>query len=66
MKATEIQKLSLEELKAQEIDLRKQLFDLKSQAVTQKLENPRKLGEIRKDIARIQTVRQIRSSKKDA
>ena len=65
MKASELNQLSLEELTAQEASLRKELFELKTQAVTQKLENPGKLGTIRKDIARILTVRQTRSSKKE-
>ena len=65
MKASELNQLSLEELTAQEASLRKELFELKTQAVTQKLENPGKLGAIRKDIARILTVRQTRSSKKE-
>lgn len=37
-------------------DFRKQLFTLRTQAVTQKLEDPSKLGKLRRDIARIQTV----------
>ena len=34
----------------------KHLFALRSQAVTEKLENPSELGKARKDIARIKTV----------
>lgn len=35
---------------------RKHLFDLRSQAVTEKLEDPTQLGKTKKDIARIKTV----------
>ena len=65
MKASELNQLSLEELSAKETTLRKELFELRNQAVTQKLENPSKLGVIRKDIARILTARQSISSKKE-
>jgi len=65
MKVSEFIQMSSEELTAQETSLRKELFELRTQAVTQKLENPGKLGLIRKDIARIQTVRQTRIAKKE-
>ena len=60
MKANEVHKMSEEELR-QEVDrLRRRLFELKSQAVTEKLENPRELGEIRRDVARIKTEQRSR------
>ena len=40
--------------------LRRRLFELKSQAVTEKLENPREMGEIRRDVARIKTEQRSR------
>lgn len=36
--------------------LRRHLFDLRTQAVTEKLENPHQLELVRKDIARVLTV----------
>ena len=45
---------------------RKHLFDLRSQAVTEKLEDPSQLGKTKKDIARMMTVlrqREIEQSK---
>ncbi len=45
---------------------RKHLFTLRSQAVTDKLEDPTQLGKTRRDIARIHTVlrqREIESTK---
>lgn len=62
MKANEVHKLSAEELKVEEARLRQQLFDLRSQAVTEKLENPRQLRAIRKDIARLLTERKLRQT----
>lgn len=66
MKANETHKLSQDELNAEEGRLRRQLFDLRTQAVTQKLENPRLLRNIRRDIARILTERQLRAAKESA
>lgn len=55
MKSSEVHKMGNDEL-AEELDrLRKRLFELRSQAVTEKLENPRQLRHMRRDIARIQT-----------
>src|SRR4051812_21881821 len=48
-------------------DLQKHLFDLRTQAVTEKLENPSLLRKTRKDIARMKTIlreRQLTEKKK--
>lgn len=55
MKASEAKKMSLEELESEQQRLRRHLFDLRSQAVTEKLENPRQLMNTRRDIARLLT-----------
>lgn len=55
MKANEVHKMSDAELTEEVGRLRKQLFELRSQAVTEKLENPRQLGNLKRDIARILT-----------
>lgn len=56
MKISEIRELKMEELH-QELDrLRRHLFDLRAQAVTEKLENPNRILEAKRDIARIFTV----------
>ncbi|WP_432799734.1 50S ribosomal protein L29 [Poriferisphaera sp. WC338] len=60
MKKSEVHKMSDPELTEEVGRLRKQLFDLKSQAVTEKIENPRQLGNIKKDIARILTEQRSR------
>jgi large subunit ribosomal protein L29 len=48
------------------VERQKHLFDLRSQAVTEKLEDPSQLRKTKKDIARIKTVlrqRQLETSK---
>ena len=56
MKAKEIREKETEHLKHELEDQRKHLFDLRSQAVTEKLEDPSQLKKTRKDIARMMTV----------
>ncbi|HMQ14431.1 MAG TPA: 50S ribosomal protein L29 [Phycisphaerae bacterium] len=43
--------------------LRRHLFDLRSQAVTEKLEKPTQLGQARRSIARVLTVLRERNEK---
>lgn len=64
MKSTEVRQLSDEELQAELERLRRHVFDLRSQAVTEKLEDPSLLTRARRDIARILTV--IRQRELDA
>jgi len=45
-----------DELEISLTDLEKRLFDLRSQAVTEKLENSKGIINVRRDIARIRTV----------
>jgi large subunit ribosomal protein L29 len=56
MKISELKELTVDELKAKESELRDQLFKLRFQKSVGQLENPLKLKNIRKDIARIQTL----------
>ncbi len=55
MKAAEVHKMKTEELAIELKNLRAKLFELRTQAVTEKLENPRQLGNLRRDIARVLT-----------
>lgn len=55
MKIDEIKKMNGEELQLEQERLRRHLFDLRSQAVTEKLENPKQLVNTRRDIARVLT-----------
>jgi len=56
MKASEYRQMSLDELEDKLKEMQKHLFDLRSQAVTEKLENSKSIRNIRRDIARMQTV----------
>ena len=48
--------MKIDELHHELERLRRHLFDLRSQAVTEKLEDPTQLGKAKRDIARILTV----------
>lgn len=56
MKINEIRELRTEELESQIIDLKKELFNLRFQHATNQLDNPKRIGEVKKTIARIKTV----------
>ena len=56
MKVTEIRELRLEELGDRLEDMQKQLFALRSQSVTEKIENTNAARNVRRDIARIKTI----------
>ncbi|OGD28447.1 MAG: 50S ribosomal protein L29 [Candidatus Aminicenantes bacterium RBG_13_63_10] len=56
MKAREYRELSDEELKGKVAELRDQLFKLRFQHSLGQLENPVKLKNIKRDIARIETI----------
>ena len=56
MKIKEIRDKKTEALHLELKDLQKHLFELRTQAVTEKLENPSLLRKTRKDIARFKTV----------
>ena len=56
MKASEIRKLATEEVAEQLGEHRKELFNLRFQQSTRQLSNPSRLGIVRRDIARMETV----------
>lgn len=56
MKISEIRELKTPDLHVELDRLRRHLFDVRAQSVTEKLENPHQLQVIRKDIARVLTV----------
>jgi large subunit ribosomal protein L29 len=56
MKIGDIRQLKTEELYSELDRLRRHLFDLRAQAVTEKLQDPAQLTKTKKDIARIFTV----------
>jgi large subunit ribosomal protein L29 len=62
MTAKEIREKETDHLKHELGEKRKHLFDLRSQAVTEKLEDPSQLRKTRKDIARMQTILKQRAT----
>ena len=56
MKINEIRDLGTEELENQILDLKKELFNLRFQHATNQLDNPQRIVEVKKTIARIKTV----------
>jgi len=56
MKASDLRLFGDEEILKSQQDLKKELFDLRFQAATEALDNPARIRQIRKDLARIQTV----------
>ena len=63
MKIKEIRQLSDEELASELVRLRRHVFDLRSQAVTEKLEDASQITKAKRDIARLLTVQVERSQK---
>ena len=56
MKATEIRKMSAAELESKLGDLKKDLFQFRLQHATNQLDNPVKIAEVKRDIARVKTI----------
>ena len=56
MKANEIRELTAEELSAKLKELKTELFNLRFQHAINQLENPHKIADVKKDIARVMTV----------
>ena len=56
MKARQWREMSKDELDSKLEELQRHLFDLRSQAVTEKLENSRAVTNTRRDIARLKTI----------
>ena len=65
MKANEIRKMSVEQLNEKLTGLKKDLFYLRMQHATNQLDNPLKIQETKRDIARVKTVlRELQASDK--
>lgn len=56
MKAKQYREMSGEELQSTLGELQRRLFDLRSQSVTEKLENSKAIINARRDVARIKTL----------
>ena len=65
MKANEIRKMNVEQLNEKLTGLKKDLFYLRMQHATNQLDNPLKIQETKRDIARVMTVlRELQASDK--
>lgn len=68
MEAKQYREISTDELKSKLEELERRIFDLRTQAVTEKLENSKAIVNTKRDIARIKTVlreKTVASSKVD-
>jgi large subunit ribosomal protein L29 len=66
MTIKEIREKETDHLKHELAEKRKHLFDLRSQAVTEKLEDPSQLRKTRKQIAQMQTILKQRETEEKA
>jgi large subunit ribosomal protein L29 len=58
MKARELREMSIDELRQKEKDLKEELFNLRFQRATGQLENLMRVGQVKRDIARVKTISQ--------
>jgi large subunit ribosomal protein L29 len=56
MKASEIREMHLEEMQLKRGELKQELFNLRFQHEIGQLENPQRMKQIKKDIARLNTI----------
>ena len=56
MKASEIRKMTPEQLNEKLAGLKKDLFYLRMQHATNQLDNPMQIANVKKDIARVKTI----------
>ena len=62
MKAAEFRNMTLDQLDDQIVTLKKEQFNLRFQKASGQLENTSRVRQIRRDIARVQTVQQAKST----
>ncbi len=55
-RVTEFRNMTIDELKLHEADMRREIFNLRFQQATGEMENPKRMGAVKKDIARILTI----------
>ena len=56
MKPNEIREMSVEDLKARIDELTRERFNLRFRSATESIDNPMRFRDLRRDIARIQTI----------
>ncbi|CDE04300.1 ribosomal protein L29 [Anaerotruncus sp. CAG:390] len=63
MKISEIREMTSEQLDAKLKELKEELFNLRFQLAINQLENTNRIGEVKKDIARVMTVLNDKNAK---
>jgi large subunit ribosomal protein L29 len=63
MKIKQLREMQTDHLRHELDEQQKHLFELRTQAVTEKLENPSQLGKTRRQIARVKTLLHEREAK---
>ncbi len=66
MKIKEIRELSTDELSGRKRELRQEVFNLRMQQASGQMERPSRLKDIRKEVARIETILSERVNQKAA
>lgn len=56
MKSKEVREMTIDELQKQLVSLKEELFNLRFQLATGQLDNPMRVRDVRKSIARVKTV----------
>ena len=56
MKTSEIREMSVEELNKKLSELKEELFNLRFQHAVNQLDNPHRMSDVKKDIARVMTI----------
>ena len=62
MKATELRNLTVEQLNEKLKELKTELFNLRFQHAINQLDNPHKIADVKKDIARVMTILQEKNA----
>ena len=62
MKAAELKTLTVEQLNEKLKELKTELFNLRFQHAINQLENPHKIADVKKDIARVMTILQEKNA----
>jgi large subunit ribosomal protein L29 len=64
MKARELKELTAEELLKREKELKEEIFNLRFQHSTGQLDNTARLKQVKKDIARVETILRLKALNK--
>ena len=62
MKATELKEMTSEQLETKLADLKRELFNLRFQHAINQLDNPHKITDVKRDIARVMTILQEKNA----